>query len=256
MAKPNGTSKYLNYEPWSSLYDIPVRETGTAARTDNARTKKTPDAANGDLSGAMQLSVSASVLASGIVTDISANFRTRVASSHLSARQAEEAKKELVEKELAKEVWLGRSLFLAPTRKLFMHLQVACPYPHEEWQVHDFLCLFTKAIVEKHPLVQYVRIEQPIDDHGSAPDLTVQYKDGLRTAIEVIHRTTGNIVTHAAALRNKGFARVMFLCPTLDISNAVRRMLMQAGLDREYLDHIHCTFFAALLKKQAATERR
>jgi hypothetical protein len=132
---------------------------------------------------------------------------------------------------------------------LYQVLGRTCPYHRDRWTVHSFLCLLTKTIIERHPLVQSVHLEHPVDGHGSAADVVVQFVNGNRHAFEIVHECMDNIITSAAKLRNKGFSRVVFLCRDLDTANAVRQRLRSSGIDNDYMGTIDCTFFAALTKK-------
>lgn len=242
----------LRTEPYTNLLDLiqthrtpekPSRPTDKPPATKPA-SPATPD--HGEPSS--DLAANEKTLALDIVTYLACTLRERQQRLGLSARQLEDRKQALLNKELIKEVPLGKALMLAPTQQLYRLLGMDCPYKRNARDIHSFLVLLAAKLIESDPLVKSVKTEVSIGDANSTVDMIGYLHDGERQAFEVIHRTVTNIAATAAKLEGKGFSQIRFLCSDFNVKERVWATLRNAGFGDEFLASIRCDLFGALLR--------
>lgn len=245
--------KALLIEPYTSLYDL--ANTASQKRTDtpDVVAKPTDDSANTQQQGLIP--ADAKPLAYDISSLLDSTYRQRGRRLNLSMRQLSKAKEELVSKELAIEVWIGKTLFLAPTEKLYKHLELLSPYKRNVSIEHSFLTLVAKSLIEADSAVQKMGIEVPIGDSGSTVDLVAYLKNGQRQAYEIT-LSSSNVSQNAAKLRNKGFSKITFICRDDQLKQSVSKILRDAGFEPDFFSTIECTIFSALMRKRKTSDRR
>jgi hypothetical protein len=182
------------------------------------------------------------------VTYLASTVRERQQRLGISARQLETLKGSLRNKDLIREVPLGKNLMLAPTKSLYQHLGMDCPFRRNAWDVHSYLVLLAAKLIESDPMVRQVKTEVSIGDASSTVDLIATLTNGERVAYEIIHQSVTNVSANAAKLEGKGFSRIYFLCLDFNVKQRVATQLRNAGFASEFLATIECTIFADLLR--------
>ena len=167
----------------------------------------------------------------------------------MSVRRLQNAKHELVAKGLIREIWLGKSLFLAPTSKVFALMGLESPYHRNVSDIHSFLVLLTQRLVEPNPLVKYVKQEVSLGDSNSTLDLLAHMKNGQAWAYEITLNAS-NVSANAAKLQGKGFSQIIFVCRDFDLKGAVWARIRNAGFDPDFLATIRCTIFSSLIRQR------
>jgi len=191
-----------------------------------------------------------------IVTYLASPVRERLQRLGISARQLETLKGSLRNKDLIREVPLGKSLMLAPTRSLYQQLGLNCPYRRNAWDVHSYLVLLAAKLIKSDPLVRQVETEVSIGDASSTVDLIATLTDGERAAYEIIHQSVTNVSANAAKLEGKGFSRIYFLCLDFNVKQRVSTQLRNAGFTADFLATIDYTIFADLLRTHQKRRKR
>ena len=244
----------LKTEPYENLFDLvntrrPSPNHPQVVRTPPASSPAAADAPAG--SGSAQgLTAPEQILALDIVTFLTSTLRQRQERLGQSARQLESTKASLLNKGLIKEVWLGKSLMLAPMESLYKVLGVDCPYQRNASEVHSYLVLLAAKLLESDPLVKHVKTEVSFGDSSATVDLVVYRKDGDRQAYEIVNRNTTNVPALAARLQGKGFAQICFLATEFSVKERVWATLRNAGFGSDFLATIHCDIFGTLLRGQ------
>lgn len=244
--------KALLIEPYTSLYDIANTASPKPANSPNVIAEPIDAIANPQEQDL--ISADAKPLAFDIANCLDSTYRSRSERLKFSMRRINKAKEELVSKELAIEVWIGKTLFLAPTEKLYQHLGLLSPYKRNVSVEHSFLTLVAKSLIEANPAVQKTAIEVPIGDTGSTVDLVAYLKNGQRHAYEIT-LSTSNIGQNAAKLHDKGFSKITFICRDDQLRQAVSKMLCDAGFEPDFFSHIECTIFSGLMRNSKTSER-
>lgn len=250
MAKNHLIENALRFEPWESMQqritfveDKPVKN--------NSKDIKPPQkiipSGQSELS---ELSPEARIFGMDFALRIDSQFYERSQWTNLSVRQMENAKKELLNKQLIKEVFLGKSLFIAPTEKLFLLFGMESPYKRNTWELHSFLVLLAAKLIEANPLIKYVRTEVSIGNLNSTIDVVSATKNGQRWAWEVTHHCKKNISANASKLQGKGFSQIIFLCTDYNMKQAVWAKIRNAGFDPDFRSIIRCTIFSNLIRKR------
>jgi len=250
MEDKNDIRRALMWERWKSFYDL-----NPPKQPDQPRIEPPDSAAcviiqpDGPVltSG---LSANARILGYDIVTYPDSQFSERQSRLDLSARQLENAKTELLNLTWIKEVWLGKSLMLAPTKQLYAILGMESPYKRDTWDVHSFLVLVAAKLVEHNPLVKHVKCEPYLGDSNSTVDLIAYLKNGNRWAYEVIHRSITNVSATAAKLNGKGFSLIYLLATDFNLKERIWVSILNAGFDPDFLSTIRCIIFNSLFRQK------
>jgi len=220
MAKNSYIEKALHIESWESMQQRGTL--GNAEPLKNNKQKKvcqtSMPAGQADLIG---LSPEARVLGLNCILRIDYQFAERLQWTNLSARQQETAKQELINKQLIKEVFLGKSLFIAPLEKLFLLFGMESPYKRNTWETHSFLVLLAAKLIAANPLVKHVEREVSIGDSNSTIDVVSVAKNGQRWAWEITNYCKTNVSANASKLQGKGFSQIIFLCSDYNIKQGV-----------------------------------
>jgi hypothetical protein len=240
----------LSWERWKSFYELnpPNQEHGTKAEPSNkAGCGKLLPNGSAASSG---LTPNARTLGYDIITYPDSQFSERQKRLDLSVRQLENAKKELLDLKLIKEIWLGKSLLLAPTSRLYTTMEIPSPYTRNVSDVHSFLVLLTERLIQANPLVKYTRREVSIGDSNKTVDLIAYLKSGQRLAYEIIHHNTTNITALAARLEGKGYSELIFVATDYSTKQRVWAIIKNAGFDPDFLSTIRCTIFSSLIRQK------
>jgi hypothetical protein len=245
----------LKTEPYESLFGLANASTPSQDRrppahgpSATAATATTAAATPGDSGPAQGLAGLEKTLGIDIVTYLASTVRERQQRLGISARQLETLKGSLRNKDLIREVPLGKNLMLAPTKSLFEQLGLDCPYRRNAWDVHSYLTMLAAKLIESDPLVRQVKTEVSIGDASSTVDLIATLTDLNRVAYEVTHQTVTNVSANAAKLEGKGFSRICFLCLDFNVKQRVSTQLRNAGFAADFLATIECTIFADLIR--------
>lgn len=240
----------LTWERWKSFYDLnPPRQPGRSRDESPGQAGCGMIQPDGPVA-ASGLTANARMLGYDTVTYPDSQFSERQPRLNLSARQLENAKAELLDQKLIKEVWLGKSLLLAPTPGLYAVMGLSSPYARNVSDVHSFLVLLAERLIQANPLVKYTRREVPLDDSNSTVDLIAYLKDGDRWAYEVIHRSITNVSATAAKLKGKGFSLIYLLATDFNLKERVWASIRNAGFDQDFLSTIRCIIFNSLFRQK------
>ena len=243
----------LQTRQWESFFDVQLARTENNCNSNTAEKKPHCTNSGSQTSDTAVQPVALAgyehIVAVDTVTFIHSTLRERLQRLQLSARQIEKAIQGLLSKGLIKQVWLGKSLALAPTEKLYLLLGMDCPYRRNRWDVHSFLVLMAAKLIQVNPLVRRVRQEVALDDNTMV-DLVSYAKTGQRWAWEITHRCTTNIAGHAAKLQGKGFAQIIFLCTDWNVREKTWAVLRSAGFAPDFFATIRVTIFSALLRQK------
>ena len=242
----------LKTEPYENLFGLANAGTPSQDRRPPAASPSAPSAtaaATPEDSGPAQgLTGLERTLGLDIVTYLASPVRERLQRLGISARQLETLKCSLRNKDLIREVPLGKALMLAPTKSLYQLLGMDCPYRRNAWDIHSYLVLLAAKLITSDPLVRQVETEVSIGDASSTVDLIATLTDFNRAAYEVTHQTVTNVSANAAKLEGKGFCRIYFLCLDFNVKQRVSTQLRNAGFTPDFLATIECTIFADLLR--------
>ncbi len=241
----------LKTEPYESLFGSVHTSTASQERhppaTGPSASPATAAATPEDSGPAQGPTGQEKALGFDIVTYLASTVRERQQRLGISARQLETLKGSLRNKDLIREVPLGKALMLAPTGSLYQQLGLDCPYRRNAWDVHSYLVLLAAKLIESDPLVRQVKTEVSIGDASSTVDLIATLTDLNRVAYEVTHQTVTNVSANAAKLEGKGFSQIYFLCLDFNVKQRVSTQLRNAGFTADFLATIDCTIFADLL---------
>lgn len=166
-----------------------------------------------------------------------------------SMRQLGDATEELVCNEFVKRVWVGKSLFLAPTEKLYKALGLSCPYKRNVSVEHSFLILLLSKLLETNPLVQRVEIEVPIGVLNYTSDLGVWMKNGDLIAYELVLSCSNVAKTLAKYEQNKQYIEICFVCRDHQMRDSVWTILRDAGFAPDLFSKVRCTIISALMRQ-------
>jgi hypothetical protein len=242
----------LKTEPYENLFGLANAGTPSQDRRPSAAGPSAPPttaAATPEDSGPAQgLAGLEKALGIDIVTYMASPVRERLQRLGISARQLETLKCNLRNKDLIREVPLGKALMLAPTKSLYQLLGIPCPYRRSTSDVHSYLVLLAAKLIASDPLVRQVETEVSIGDASSTVDLIATLTDFNRAAYEVTHQTVTNVSANAAKLEGKGFSKVHFLCLDSNVRQRVSAQLRNAGFPSEFLATVECTIFTDLLR--------
>ena len=237
--------KALHWEPFESLFGaIPARhkkspEVGREIIPPPSITAIAPIGLNGDeLIWALDLTQNPEL-----------PFGERAKRLGQGIRRAEATKKSLLTKGLIEEIWLGKTLLLAPAPTLFELFGVASPYKRNISLRHAFLVWVTERVIRHHPLVREVQLEYSVGDSNSTLDVMVFLKDGHRHAYEIILHAS-NIAATVGKLQGQGFTEIHLVCQDFDLKEAVWSRIRNLGFAPEFLATIRCTIFSALLQQR------
>jgi len=246
----------LQVDPYENLYDLATATPGKAMPPPKVTSKVDTSVQDSPpAQGQGQISAGAKPLAYDVASVINCPYKQRGRRLNMSMRQLASARDELVEKGMAKEVWLGKSLHLAPTDKLFQHLGLLSPYRRNVSLEHSFLALLTRALLEGDPTIQKMCIEVAVGTSGRTVDLVAYLKNGERWAWEIT-LSSSNVTENAAKLRNRGFARIIFVCRDDALRKSVRTILRDANFDPDFFSTIEFTIFSALITKNKRFQSR
>jgi hypothetical protein len=255
MDEKHDIKNILSFEPWQSMLPE-ISQSRAAAAHQNSPDQKPASMQNPALKTLSELSAEAKILGLDCASRIEFHFSERMKWINLSGRNIQKAKNELLQKNLIREIFLGKNLFLAPTAELFDLFGIQSPYRRNTWQLHSFLVLLAARLIEKDPLVEYARTEVSIGDSNSTVDIISALKNGQRLAWEVTHRCTTNVLANCAKLQNKGFSQIIFLCADYETKQKVWPQIRNAGFDPDFTALIRCTIFSSLLKKRKQIEHK
>ena len=256
MTKRHDIEKALHFEPWESMLEKITFDEGKSTDNYSKDTKVPQPKISTESSELLMLSPEAKILGLDCVVRVDCQFKQRSLWTNLSMRQLENGKKELLNKQLIHEVFLGKSLFLAPAEKLFPLFGTESPYKRNTWELHSFLVLLASKLIEADPLVKYVKTEVSIKDSNSTVDALSVSKDGKRSAWEIVHKCTGNICANAAKLQDKGFSQIIFLCSDYETKQIVWTKVRNAGFDPDFRSIIRCKIFSTLIRQRKEAKLR
>ncbi|MFA6186345.1 MAG: hypothetical protein WC770_03915 [Phycisphaerae bacterium] len=247
--------KALEVWPYENLYDIANAIPEKTLNSQNSAAKPADNKRPGSEMPPQCATVEdENLLGCNIVTSPYIPYKQRGIQLKFSMRRLEKAKEGLISKELAKEVWIGRNLFLAPTEKLYQHLSVTSPYKRNVSIEHSFSVLFAQWCIEADPLVQKTVIEAPVDTFGHTIDCVSYLKNGNRLAWEITFNCTNNVTSHAAKLKGKGFSKIIFVCRDHHIRKSTQTILNDAGFEPEFFSTIECMLFSDLIREKKSFE--
>jgi len=242
----------LRREIWMSFYDLTSPKQKGSPQTEQPKITEPailPPEASGVPAG---LSPDARILGNDCIMYLDDQFSDRQKRLNFSARQIENSKTELICHKYIKEIWLGKSLFLAPTPELYALLGFPSPYKRNVSDIHSFLTLLAERLIKVNPLVKYTRIEVPVGNSNptSTVDLIAYLKSGQRLAYEIVHRGISNVTALAARLKDKGFSQVIFIAVDYNTKQRVWATIRNAGFDPDFTSTIRCTIFSALIRQK------
>lgn len=242
----NDIKKALEIEQWQSLYEL-------NAPKEKKHLDLVPKKAESQV---IDFSTVAKKLAYDTCIKPDLQYRERIKGLDVSARKLGKAKTELLNKELIKEMWFGKSLFLAPTTQLFKAMGLESPYKRDVSNIHSFSVLLAKKLMGPNPLVQSIKEEAFLGDSNSTGDLLVHMKNEERHVYEVTINSS-NVCANAAKLQGKGFNQIVFVCRDYDLKQAVWARIRNGGFDADFLATIRCVVFSSLIrqKKQMLSRR-
>jgi hypothetical protein len=240
----------LEVWPYQNLYDI-ANAVSEKVSEPAVRPKRVDiDSPVKDVLPKDLLSEDERILGYHIVTSLFIPYKQRGIQLKFSMRRLEKTWNSLVAKEMAKEIEIGRNLFMVPTEKLYEYLVIGSPYKRGASIEHAFCVLFVQHCIEADPAVQKTAIEVPTDNRGSAIDCVSYLKNGDRIAWEVTVNCTDNIASHATKLRGKGFSSIIFACRDHHIRKSVNTIIDDAGFDPDFRSTIDTALFGDLFKKR------
>jgi len=228
--------KALEIKHWQSLYELNVPKEKELLVPENAKSQPT------------DIQALANKLGLDVGTYIESQYNERIGRLDVSARKLEQAKNELLNKGLIKELRFGKSLFLVPTAQLYKMLSLDPPYERNVSDIHSFSVLLAKKLLKPNPLIQSITAEAFLGDSNSTGDLLVHMKNGERHVYEIT-LSVSNVCSNAAKLQNKGFAQIIFVCRDYDVKQAVWAKIRNVGFDPDFLATIHCTIFSSLIRQ-------
>ena len=241
--------KALKVIPYQNLYElanVSNEESNDSSKVDVTRNVK--DTSNPQSTNQPELTEDERILGMHLVTSPYISYKQRGIQLKLSMRKLANAKEGLVSKEMVKEIWIGRKLFLAPTEKYYKYVNFTSPYKRCVSIDHAFSVLLAKYCFEIDVTVQKTAIEVPIGVSGQTVDGVSYLKNGSRIAWEVTLNCT-NITSNAAKLKGKGFSKIIFICRDHNIKKSVTALINNAGFDPEFNSIIEVILFGDLLKK-------
>lgn len=243
----------LKTEPYENLFELISTQRSSQGQRPRPVGRPSTSTASEETEAAPEpsqdLAISQRILGMDIVTFMTSTVRQRQKRLGLSARQIEKDKDGLLNKDLIKEVWLGKNLMLAPTESLYRLLGMDCPYKRNAYDVHSYLVLLAAKLIEPDPQVKHVKTEVAIGDSSATVDLIVYRKEGGRWAYEIVHRSITNVSALAARLQDKGFAHICFLSTDFNVKERVQTSLRNAGFDADFLATVGCDIFSTLLRQ-------
>ena len=249
--------KALEFEPHEDLHEL-IRIEEEKARANQPTVtapvpKVEPNLFNTE--NTPQTSPDGNLLAYDIISAINSTYKQRGERLNISMRRLKKAMNELVSKELVKEIWLGKSLYLAPSEKLFTQLGMISPYKRNVSLEHSFLTLLTQQIVECDPMIQRTAIEVPVGNHNCTADLLAYYKNGDRYVYEIT-RSSSNVCANASKFIGQGFTKIIFLCRDHNMRESVKAILNGAGYDPEFSSTLESIIFSALIRENKKFNRK
>jgi len=245
--------KALQIEPHTNLYELANSTTEKSTGNPGVVAKPTDDSINTQPQNL--ISANAKPLAYDIATLLDSTYRQRGQRLKFSMRQLGKAKEELISEELAIEIWIGKTLFLAPTEKLYKHLGLLSPYKRNVSIEHSFLTLVAQSLIEADPAIQKTVTEVAIGNSGSTVDLVAYFKNGQRQAFEIT-LSSSNVSQNAAKLCNKGFSKTTFICRDDQLRQSVSKILRDDDFEPDFFSIIECTIFSVLMRNRKTLDRR
>lgn len=245
--------KALQIEPYTNLYDL--ANSATEKSTGNPEVTEKPTDNSTNTQQQDLISADTKPLAYDITALLDSTYRQRGERLKLSMRKLSKAREELISKELAIEVWIGKTVFLTPTEKLYQHLGLLSPYKRNVSIEHSFLTLVAQSLIETDSAIQKTATEVAIGNSGSTVDLVAYFKNGQRQAFEIT-LSSSNVSQNATKLCNKGFSKITFICRDDQLRQSVSRILRDAGFEPDFFSIIECTIFSALMRKRKTLGRR
>lgn len=223
--------KALEITPHQSLFDLARAEVATPIET--PKTSVNVSEATTNDTETIALSGDATMLAYDMAQIPTSIYRDTGGRLGISNRRLGKARDELVSLQMALEVWIGGSLYMAPTEQLFIHLRLESPYKRNVSTEHSFLSLVTEKLIRVNPLIQKTAIESPLGTEGRTGDLIAYLKNGGRWAYEIT-LSSSNVAANAAKLLNKGFSKIVFVCRDDQLRRSVQTILRDVGFEPEF----------------------
>jgi len=217
--------KALQIEPHTNLYELANSTTEKSTGNPGVVAKPTDDSINTQPQNL--ISANAKPLAYDIATLLDSTYRQRGQRLKFSMRQLGKAKEELISEELAIEIWIGKTLFLAPTEKLYKHLGLLSPYKRNVSIEHSFLTLVAQSLIEADPAIQ-----------------------------KTVTLSSSNVSQNAAKLCNKGFSKITFICRDDQLRQSVSKILRDDDFEPDFFSIIECTIFSVLMRNRKTLDRR
>jgi len=253
MDKRLTIQKALEIIPYKSLFDLACEEEKKPAKP--SRTPVKTSSPDPSVTPEIMLSQNATMLAYDMAQIPASTYRDTGGRLGLSNRRLGKARDELVSLQMALEVWVGGSLYLAPTEQLYERLSLESPYKRNVSTEHSFLSLVTEKLIQIDPLIQKTVIEVPTGNIGCTVDLMAYLKNGGRWSFEIT-LSCSNVAANAAKLRNKGFSKIVFVCRDDQLRRSVQTILRDVGFEPEFFALIECTIFSVLMKAYKRSTRK
>lgn len=256
MVDRDSIQKALEVCPYQNLYEL-VNEPNPQI----AVIKVSKQSQNNILAESMphqqeSLTSDEKVLACHLIASPFVPYKERGEQLNFSMRRNEKARDGLISREMVKVISLGRSLFLAPTEKLYQFTGTTSPYKRCVSVEHSFSVLFTEYCIAADPMIQKTAVEVPVDNTGRTIDCVSYLKDGNRTAWEVTLNCTNNVASNAAKLKDKGFSKIIFVCRDHNIRKSVQAIIDGAGFDPDFRSTIDTALFGDMFNKRKKLQTR
>ena len=185
MASNKDISNALEIQAYESLYDLAMAKLPKPCKEKNIANMTSAQVPLQKADTLAALTSNAKTLGYDICIFIDSQFNERQQRLNMSARDIEKAKTELINLQLVKEIWLGKSLMLAGSTKLYKYLGLESPFKRNVSDIHSFLVLLTAKLLEANPLVKNAIPEANLGDSSSTVDLIVNMKNSQRWAYEI-----------------------------------------------------------------------
>ena len=202
-----------------------------------------------DESPVTKLTTDARLFGQDITANLFYQFKQRQQQLEWSVRRIKKASQELLNQGMILELWLGKSLFLVPTDKLYTIQELESPFPRNVSVIHAFQVLLAAHLIQYNPLVKETKCEVSLGDSNSTVDIVAYLQNCLRWAYEIT-LSVSNVSANAAKLQNNGFAEIYFVCSDYNLKEAVWAHLRNAGFPPDFLASIRCIIFSSLLRQK------
>ena len=248
---PHSTDIYARFpiKPWQALTEVPLsHDSPPAADSGPQPPRPIPDNSMPVPQQFRNLNAKTFVLLWDIMCYPFSSIRARIKRLAISGRVLEQAKNELTAKGLVIESSAGQTVYLIPKPETFAAFNMPCPYKRAVSIDHSFYVALHSFLFRKDVRYKAVTPELPVGKTGQTADLGILCHDGTKEAVEIT-LSTSNIISNAQKYEGTAFVRVLFLCRSYDLKEAVKRSLHQSGLGSELLAKLEFAQFSAILNR-------